>query len=93
MQHSKLGPPPQLKVRTLLMVLCAYDLATGRYVFMEYRTSHPAHCYWLGATPHCPKVDAQKYPKHSRNKKIQAEGRVSLLYNDFLPEALAKLRL
>ncbi len=49
------------------------DLATGCYVFIESCTSHPG----LGATHHCPKVDAQKYPKHSKIRKFQADGRVS----------------
>ncbi len=31
--------------------------------------SHPARCYWLRASHHCPKVDAQKRPKHSKIRK------------------------
>ncbi len=31
--------------------------------------SHPACCYWLGATHVCPKVDDQKRPKHCKIRK------------------------
>ncbi len=48
-----------------------HDLATGRYVFIESGTSHPERCYWLGATHHCPKVDAQKRPEHSKIRKYR----------------------
>ncbi len=57
---TKLAPPPRLKAHTFVLVSRSYDLVTGRYVFIESNTSHPARCYWLGATSHCPKVDAQK---------------------------------
>ncbi len=56
-----------MKAHALLVVSRAYNLATGRYVFIESRPSHPARCYWLGATRHCPEVDAQKRPTHTAN--------------------------
>ncbi len=59
-QHSMLAPPPRLKAHVLLVVPHVHDLAPGRYIFMAPRTLHPVGCYWLGATHHCPKVDAQK---------------------------------
>ncbi len=39
----------------------AYHLVPGR--------SHPARCYWLGATHHWKKGDAQKRPEHSKIRK------------------------
>ncbi len=41
------------------------------------QSAHALCCYWLGATRHWPKIDAQKCLEHSKNKKIQAEGTVS----------------
>ncbi len=56
MQHLK-SAPPRLKGHMLLVVPRADNLATGSYVFIESCSSHPARCYWLEATHHCPKVD------------------------------------
>ncbi len=35
------------------------------------RISLPACSYWLGATDHCPKVDDQKCPEHSKIRKYE----------------------
>ncbi len=59
--------------RVLLVVPHAYDLVSDHYVL------HPAHCYWLGATHHCPVVDDQKHPEHSKIRKSrQREGSLQI---------------
>ncbi len=35
------------------------------------RNSHLVRCYWPEATHHCPKVDAQKRPEHSKIRKYR----------------------
>ncbi len=63
-----LAPPPRLKAHMPLVVAHAYNLVTGRYVFIESPTLHPARCYWLGATHHCPEVDLQKRELNGKTK-------------------------
>ncbi len=43
-------------------------LRSGTWSLRFYRVP-PFRCYWLGSTHHCPKVDAQKCPKHSKIRK------------------------
>lgn len=64
----EVGPSPaqwhQKRPRT-----CVYDVAPGRFVFIEshFRTLN-AVIGW-GLHTHCPKVNSQKRPEHSRIRK------------------------